>query len=185
MLNTVGSKFFKLLNFLHTNARSNKLVSDQILFSDLIEKDTKEIYESNPGNNKNRKVYESFDRTYQNPECKITFLRKWGGDPSCDGIGYYGYANVVMRDFTLMKDICDAIRLLKYGTLLGSYSRVNDIKFTYIDDNELCLLILNSFLHDESSVLCSFPKDIISCIVNQIFDLNECIGNEIRGIGGF
>lgn len=121
-----------------------------------------------------RKTGLIFKKTYKHKKSRVTikFIRKWGGDPAACGIGFYGSAQVVANSSFYasisLKELSDIIKGPTYGTMAGVYPRVNDISFTHLTEQDICLLVLNGFFRDTDCYLNLLLKDNIIEILKLV-----------------
>lgn len=115
-----------------------------------------------------------FKKTYKHKKSRMTikFIRKWGGDPAACGIGFYGSAQVVANSSFYasisLKELSDIIKGPTYGTMSGVYPRVNDISFTHLTEQDVCLLVLNGFFREPGCYLNLLLKDNIIEILKLV-----------------
>ncbi len=113
------------------------------------------------------------DKKYVYKKCHmtITLNRKWGGDPACDGIGFYGSAKIVANsdfyDNIFLVDLHNVIREPFYCTMMGRYPKIQNISYTHITNEDLCVLILNGFFRDNSNFK-FLIKDVIVEILKRV-----------------
>lgn len=158
-------------------------------FYNVLEKDIKEVYLP-------QKILKDTDvdphialvKKYKRPKCTVTFLRRWS-DELEDG-GYYGRIQINAEDFSSMNmpDISHMLRSSLYCMTkdhLDILPRIHSVRFAYINDRDLCMLLINTYLHDTNSTLRTYelPKEIIFNIVSQIVNINLCIENEMKTLG--
>lgn len=137
-----------------------------------INTDVFSIYTESAG--RDHKTELIFKKTYKHKKSNVAikFMCKWGGDPAACGIGFYGSAQVVANSSfyasVSLKELSDIIKGPTYGTMTGVYPRVNDISFTHLTDQDVCLLVLNGFFRDSNCYLNSLLKDNIIEILKLV-----------------
>lgn len=134
-----------------------------------VELDVQILYNSDQSHVKIAYIEKSY--VYNNAYMTIKLIRKWGGDPACDGMGFYGSAEVIANshfynDVSLM-DLNNVIHKPCYCSMMGRYPKIEDIKYTHITNEDLCLLVLNGFLHDDSHFK-FLVKDVIVAILKRV-----------------
>lgn len=127
-------------------------------------------------------------KNYEN-RIKIVFTRSWDNGSEETTIGFngvtwfYGTATVIASSFDGI-NIQEIITILKspvFGSeWIGFFPRIRNIRFTHLDDKELCLLLINSFLNDKLSAFGNLPKDIATTLVFQIVNINSCISESSK-----
>lgn len=154
-------------------------------FYDILERDIKYVYSP-------QKIEKETDvdphialvKKYKRPKCTVTFLRRWSDE--LEGGGYYGRIQINAEDFSRMNmpDISHMLKSSLYCMTkdhLDILPRIHSVRFAYINDRDLCMLLINGYLHDTNSTLQAYelPKEIIFNIVSQIVNINLHLENEI------